>query len=165
MASECDLCGLLDAVEAGQHAGFVASLRTGTVVVSPVSQYHRGYSLFVSRTCVPELHDMPERRRVEFLREMSLVTEAMWRAFRPRKLNYELLGNSVAHLHWHLLPRHKGDPLPRIAAWENPAFIDSLRNGPRPTNRQVRSLRRRLLSELREVAGPRLRRTFAERTG
>ena len=31
-------------------------------------------------------------------------------ASRPHKLNYELLGNQVPHLHWHLFPRSPDDP-------------------------------------------------------
>ena len=33
---------------------------------------------------------------------------------RPRKMNYEALGNSVPHLHWWLTPRHTDDPLSLI---------------------------------------------------
>src|ERR1700694_4734407 len=29
--------------------------------------------------------------------------------YHPHKLNYELLGNQVPHLHWHLFPRSKQD--------------------------------------------------------
>jgi diadenosine tetraphosphate (Ap4A) HIT family hydrolase len=41
---------------------------------------------------------------------MSTVSRAIEDCFRPRKLNYELLGNQVPHLHWHLFPRYDHDP-------------------------------------------------------
>ena len=47
--------------------------------------------------------------RVEYLREMSLVAEAVSRVFGADKMNYELLGNADSHLHWHLFPRRAKD--------------------------------------------------------
>ena len=44
-----------------------------------------------------------------FLVEMSVVAEAVSRAFGAEKMNYELLGNGDTHLHWHLFPRVSGD--------------------------------------------------------
>ena len=40
---------------------------------------------------------------------MSLVAEAVARAFDAEKMNDELLGNGDMHLHWHLFPRRSGD--------------------------------------------------------
>jgi diadenosine tetraphosphate (Ap4A) HIT family hydrolase len=33
------------------------------------------------------------------------------------RINYECLGNQVAHVHWHVIPRHASDPDPRNAVW------------------------------------------------
>ena len=43
------------------------------------------------------------------LEEMSIVAEAVAKAFGAEKMNYELLGNGDTHLHWHLFPRISGD--------------------------------------------------------
>ena len=43
------------------------------------------------------------------MQEMTIVAEAVSRAFDPEKMNYELLGMGDAHLHWHLYPRRTGD--------------------------------------------------------
>jgi diadenosine tetraphosphate (Ap4A) HIT family hydrolase len=32
--------------------------------------------------------------------------------YRPLKMNYETLGNSLPHLHTHLVPRYAADPRP-----------------------------------------------------
>ena len=40
---------------------------------------------------------------------MCLLARAIEETFRPLKLNYELLGNQVPHLHWHLFPRSADD--------------------------------------------------------
>jgi diadenosine tetraphosphate (Ap4A) HIT family hydrolase len=41
---------------------------------------------------------------------MSQVAEAVFKAFKPDKLNYEMLGNAEPHLHWHIFPRYMSDP-------------------------------------------------------
>jgi diadenosine tetraphosphate (Ap4A) HIT family hydrolase len=100
---------------------FVAELESGYAVLG-WNQMYAGYTLFLSKTCVPELHELPPHARTTFLEEMAVVAEAVFRAFAPRKLNYELLGNSVSHLHWHLFPRYPGDPNPAWPVWSDPAF-------------------------------------------
>jgi diadenosine tetraphosphate (Ap4A) HIT family hydrolase len=45
------------------------------------------------------------------------VAEALARVFRPVKMNYELLGNQVPHIHWHLVPRLAADPEPHAPIW------------------------------------------------
>lgn len=40
---------------------------------------------------------------------MSIVAEAVSKAFGAENMNYELLGNGDTHLHWHLFPRVSGD--------------------------------------------------------
>ena len=47
----------------------------------------------------------------------SNVPEAVFNAFKPQKLNYELLGNTDHHMHWHIFPRHDDDPLPNRTVW------------------------------------------------
>jgi diadenosine tetraphosphate (Ap4A) HIT family hydrolase len=83
-------------------------------------QVYRGYTLFLAKRCVPELHLLPRDERSLFLDEMAIVAEAAFRAVAPRKMNYELLGNSVAHLHWHLFPRYADDPNPTWPVWSDP---------------------------------------------
>jgi hypothetical protein len=44
--------------------------------------------------------------------DLVRVGRALARAFRPIKLNYQILGNLVPHLHAHVQPRYYGDPAP-----------------------------------------------------
>jgi diadenosine tetraphosphate (Ap4A) HIT family hydrolase len=104
----------------------IAELDTGFAVLSD-NQYYPGYTIFLAKQCVPELHDLPADVRSRFLQEMAQVAEAVFRAFTPLKLNYELLGNSVTHLHWHIFPRYAGDPNPRWPVWNNEAFLQTER--------------------------------------
>jgi diadenosine tetraphosphate (Ap4A) HIT family hydrolase len=40
------------------------------------------------------------------------VARALISVYRPLKMNYETLGNSLPHLHTHLVPRFTADPNP-----------------------------------------------------
>jgi diadenosine tetraphosphate (Ap4A) HIT family hydrolase len=145
----CDLCARNATIERGGDEHAVARLTTGYVKLIP-NQYFRGSVFFQAKTCVPELHLLPTPERAEFLREMVEVASAMSRAFAPRKLNYELLGNSCPHLHWFLIPRRDADPHPRGPAWEDLNFLRLLwteQGRLNPTERD--DLRARLLGELR----------------
>jgi len=47
-----------------------------------------------------------------FWRELLIVGRAIERALEPVKVNYNILGNSVPHLHVHVIPRYADDPRP-----------------------------------------------------
>ncbi|MGQ0802471.1 MAG: HIT family protein [Actinomycetota bacterium] len=126
----------------------MARTRTGYVNLAD-TQYHEGYTIFVAKRCVAKLHELDPDFRSAYLQEMALVAEAVHRAFTPTKLNYELLGNGVPHLHWHLFPRHSNDPRPRGPVWEDPDFLRALwTNGATPDEARLTSLRQRLLAAL-----------------
>jgi len=60
---------------------------------------------------------LPADVRRAYLDEMCLLARAIEMSCRPHKLNYELLGNQVRHLHWHLFPRYLDDPDRLRAVW------------------------------------------------
>ena len=68
-------------------------------------QFFPGYVLLVLRRHVTELYDLPAPERATLMEEVSRVAQALARSFQPVKMNYELLGNLVPHIHWHLVPR------------------------------------------------------------
>jgi diadenosine tetraphosphate (Ap4A) HIT family hydrolase len=80
-------------------------------------QYHTGYCVLVAREHATELHQLPASERHAYFDEMTLLAHAIEVCFRPRKLNYELLGNQVPHLHWHLFPRRPDDPEVQKPVW------------------------------------------------
>jgi diadenosine tetraphosphate (Ap4A) HIT family hydrolase len=61
---------------------------------------------------VVEPTELDERESAEFWRELLIVGAAIERVFAPVKMNYDILGNSVPHLHVHLVPRYADDPRP-----------------------------------------------------
>ncbi len=80
-------------------------------------QYYTGYCVLVARRHAAELFHLSDDERAGFLREMTDLAGVIATAFEPRKMNYELLGNQVAHLHWHLFPRRADDPEALKPVW------------------------------------------------
>lgn len=91
-----------------------------SIAVLGDDQHYRGYTLVIARTHATELFELTEGESTQYYRDMLRVAQAIAAAFQPRKLNYEVLGNTVAHLHWHLFPRYDSDPNPRRPTWEHP---------------------------------------------
>ena len=104
----CLICERIELIKQGKNPHFVKELETGYVVIGD-GQYFKGYTLFLAKEHVTELHQMEYETKIKFLEEMSFVQEAVAKAFQAEKMNIELLGNGDAHVHWHLFPRKAGD--------------------------------------------------------
>lgn len=104
----CLICDRIELIKQGKNPHFVKELETGYVVIGD-GQYFKGYTLFLAKEHVTELHQMEYATKIKFLEEMSIVQEAVAKAFQAEKMNIELLGNGDAHVHWHLFPRKAGD--------------------------------------------------------
>lgn len=116
MHDDCFICNRIEMIQQGTNPYFVAELSTGYVVMGD-NQYYKGLTFFLSKKHASELHDVPTEWRNTFLAEMADTAAAVHRAFKPRKINYELLGNRDDHLHWWLIPRHTNDPEPGMPIW------------------------------------------------
>ncbi len=121
-ANACLACERIDLIKEGKNPYFIHELETGYVVLGDY-QFFKGYSLLVCKKHVSELHEIELDYRKQFLLEMSQVAEAVYMAFKPEKLNYELLGNEVRHMHWHIFPRYSDDLLPRGPVWSIPREV------------------------------------------
>ena len=116
MSAPCPLCDKLSRLRELSDNEIVWRFPHSVALLGPW-QYHLGYCVLVSRTHATEIHQLPLADRSAFLEEMVLLTSAIDAAFKPRKMNCELLGNQVPHLHWHLFPRRADDPDTLKAVW------------------------------------------------
>lgn len=83
-------------------------------------QFFRGYCFVFTKKHVTELFHLDQLTRNGIIEEMNSVAAALFRLFTPAKINYELLGNMVPHMHWHIIPRFTTDPL-----WPRPVWSES----------------------------------------
>ncbi len=145
----CLVCERIDLIKKGKNPYFVVEMKTGYVVLADY-QFYKGYSLFLCKKHTDELHKLPKKFKMKFLEEMSLLAEAIYKAFKPEKINYELLGNTEAHLHWHIIPRCKSDPDKKQPIW----VIDkSIRCSPKtkPTKKELKKIKSKLLTEITKI--------------
>ncbi|MEX0998989.1 MAG: HIT family protein [Thermodesulfobacteriota bacterium] len=130
-------------IKKGVNPYFVKELQTGYVVIGDFQSY-RGYTVFLCKQHCTEIHQLETKFKENFLLEMAEVAEAVFKAFKPDKLNYELLGNTDAHLHWHLIPRRRTDEKADKAIWA----INEEKRSRRPTNSELNQLKSSLLKKL-----------------
>lgn len=83
-------------------------------------QFFPGYCFVFAKNHVTELFHLEKAVRTGVIEEVNRVAEALYRLFKPTKINYELLGNMVPHMHWHIVPRHESDPLWPRPIWSEP---------------------------------------------
>jgi diadenosine tetraphosphate (Ap4A) HIT family hydrolase len=80
-------------------------------------QYYEGYCTVISKHHVRELYELENHVRHTYVDEIATLGRALNQVFQPRKLNVEMLGNQVPHLHCHLFPRYERDPEHSKPAW------------------------------------------------
>ncbi|HEU4629764.1 MAG TPA: HIT family protein [Gemmatimonadaceae bacterium] len=69
----------------------------------------RGYAWLPVRRHVVELHELTDQEGAAFMRDLRRVSRAIAAATGAVKLNHEIHGNTVPHLHLHVFPRYPGD--------------------------------------------------------
>lgn len=83
-------------------------------------QFFPGYTLLFTKEHVTELFHLDRTVRSGLMEEVSRVAQALYSTFSPAKINYELLGNMVPHIHWHLVPRFTSEALWPRPIWAEP---------------------------------------------
>lgn len=83
-------------------------------------QFFPGYTLLFTKEHVTELFYLDSSVRSGLMEEVSRVARALYGIFSPAKINYELLGNMVPHIHWHIVPRFASEPLWPRPIWAEP---------------------------------------------
>ena len=147
--NKCFVCDRINAIKNGTNRYFVRELETGYVVIGD-SQRIKGYTLFICKHHATELHFLDYDIRNKFLQEMAIVAEAVYNAFKPDKLNYELLGKGNAqHMHWHIFTRFKDDTANGGPVWQlgKELFSDEFA----PSDKELKSLIDRLNTELEKL--------------
>ena len=109
---DCPLCAAIASdVDADEYGYTIVDLASGRLRLVP-NQYVMGYCVFISAIHAREPYDLSPSQRAAFFEDMTRVGLALERVFASVKMNFEILGNAIPHLHCHIKPRYYGDPAP-----------------------------------------------------
>lgn len=80
-------------------------------------QFFTGWTVLVLKRHAVELFHLSRDERARLIEEVALVASHLADELQAVKINYELLGNQLPHVHWHLIPRLANDPAPLEPVW------------------------------------------------
>lgn len=80
-------------------------------------QFFPGWTVVVFQRHVTELFHLTPTERSRLIEEVNHVAKILAELYQATKINYELLGNQLPHIHWHVIPRLENDPAPLEPVW------------------------------------------------
>jgi diadenosine tetraphosphate (Ap4A) HIT family hydrolase len=80
-------------------------------------QFFPGWTVVLFKRHATELFHLAPTERIQLMEEVNLVAKTLAQVFNAKKMNYELLGNQLPHIHWHVIPRLASDPSPLEPVW------------------------------------------------
>lgn len=95
----------------------VADMSASTLYLDR-EQIYRGYCILVfRRRHTTGIEQLAEEEYQSFMRDLHCASQAVAKTVKPDHMNYATLGNGIPHLHYHIIPRYKGDPKWGAPVW------------------------------------------------
>ena len=118
---DCVFCQLLVELRARPSEDLVAEFPLSIATLGQ-AQFYRGYCRLILKENITELSHLDPAARLAYCQEMIWLCDAIYTGLSPLRMNHELLGNTVPHLHWHCFPRyaHEGEPWVKVPTWMRP---------------------------------------------
>jgi|LSQX01.2.fsa_nt_gb diadenosine tetraphosphate (Ap4A) HIT family hydrolase len=79
------------------------------LIATPSISCLYGQCCIVSKIHAIELYELDEAELANYMKEVQISAKALKEVTKAIKINYEIHGNSIPHLHMHLYPRHQND--------------------------------------------------------
>ncbi|MFT9452399.1 HIT family protein [Liquorilactobacillus ghanensis] len=115
----------------GTNPMVMTELAGGYAVFGDV-QFLPGYSVLLPKRNVASLNDLAINERTAFLRDMSILGDAVLFACHAKRINYDILGNTDNFLHAHVFPRYLTEDAKKLKKpvwlyssdyWTNPKYL------------------------------------------
>lgn len=79
-----------------------------SLVIVFKDQHHKGRAIVAyKKDHVAEIQDLNDAERNAFMKDVSDVAKAIQKAYNPDRINYGAYGDTLGHLHIHLVPKYK----------------------------------------------------------
>ena len=118
--ADCFMCHDPMFTEKGRrHPQKIAELDVCVAILNRDWQFFRGTAILVFRDHVTELHHLRPEFQHRFMDDATRLAMALEKTFPGVKLNHGLFGNTMPHLHWHIIVRRGSDPDPKATIWES----------------------------------------------
>lgn len=109
---DCPMCHELASGEEVNQYGFTVARLNMSVLRLSSNQYARGYCVLLCKRHVREPYELSAQECSLYFEDMMQVGLALERVYQPIKMNFQILGNALPHLHCHIIPRYYGDDAP-----------------------------------------------------
>lgn len=73
-------------------------------------QTYKGRLLVAYKEHASEICDLTDEERNTFMKDVARAAQAMHKVFSPAKVNYGAYGDTMKHLHYHLVPKYENGP-------------------------------------------------------
>jgi diadenosine tetraphosphate (Ap4A) HIT family hydrolase/RimJ/RimL family protein N-acetyltransferase len=143
----CPFCAGLEAGYDEDEHGITLWRSTTSVVRLSRNQRARGYCVVAALRHAVEPFELEPGEARSWFEDVLATARAVQRVCAPIKINYEILGNAVPHLHCHVVPRYADDGAP---AGPLPLFHQPPVELPEP---ELAALAAALRAALQEEAG------------
>ena len=101
----CPYCQKNEKLEAFGYLAF--ETETSEVIVFK-DQSHPGRMIVAyKKDHIAEIKDLPEKDRAAFMKDVCDVASAIQEAYHPDRINYGAYGDTLGHLHFHLVPKYE----------------------------------------------------------
>lgn len=120
LTSDCSGCARVR--RGADHPLYIATLRESVVFLHE-HQVLPGWCVLMLKEHREHLHELPDDTQARLWQDVADAARAIAQATGARRMNYECLGNQLAHIHWHVIPRFEPptDPDPRNVVWVRPS--------------------------------------------
>jgi diadenosine tetraphosphate (Ap4A) HIT family hydrolase len=125
MTSNCPLCA--PRPPSTEHGDLVAQLSVSSLFLAGNQTYHGQCVLIFDPRHVARMDELTPEEWRAMSADLFRAQQAVARVVTPDHMNIESLGNVVAHLHWHIVPRYRDDPRWGQPIWATPleSMIDT----------------------------------------
>ena len=70
-------------------------------------QSHKGRIIVACKKHVDDITDLSREDRTAYLEDVNRVAEVLHKLFHPDKINFGAYGDTMHHLHFHLVPKYR----------------------------------------------------------